>query len=645
MSRRKVAVFTASIYQDMSKETQYGIIQAARRNDIKLTFFTSFSDNFSRQQFERYRNYDSGDFAVFSLPDLSSYDGLISLDTYMPDLYIEPLNELKAKAQCPVVTLGEERDFTYNVINDQDRSLMELIEHLIIDHGCKDIYHVSGKPELEFSQKRIEIFKETLAKHNLPNGDDKIVTGDLWYDCGDRVVDEILKAYSNNASKLLPDAIVCANDYSALGVIKALKKRGYRIPEDVLVTGYDNVYQSMYNNPSLTTSAQPFSQVGNDGINILVNLWNGKEVERTTKEPGILMKRQSCGCTPTKLYKQDSLRDEFEARILRLGDLAQTNTNLIMGVNSSETAFELFNEIEQNCLRNTGFSNAVLCLMKGWENHVVVTDRDQIKDEKFEVVCGMYNNKPIRRQWMKAGQLLPEEMENDPEPYFIFPIHNLQYFMGYFIVSPDLEKLNQLNIKSWLVNISSMLENWRIKQELKVSVERLRNLYITDMLTGLYNRRGFNLYFNDFYDECISSKTELVTFLVDMDNLKITNDNYGHDEGDYCLCTIANALQNSTTGDEICVRTGGDEFVVLAKNYTDERIKEYIKNVKDNIEKKRTDDKKEFSIDVSIGYYANIPQEDDKRSINDISEEYLRFADREMYKEKKAHKQAKKEKH
>ena len=346
MSRHKVAVFTASIYQDMSRETQYGIIQAARRNDVKLTFFTSFSDNFSRQQFERYRNYDSGDFAVFSLPDLSSYDGLISLDTYMPDLYIEPLNELKAKAQCPVVTLGEERDFTYNVINDQDRSLMELIEHLIIEHGCTDIFHVSGKPELEFSQKRIEIFKETLAKHNLPNGDDKIVTGDLWYDCGDRVVDEILKAYSNNASKLLPDAIVCANDYSALGVIKALKKRGYRIPEDVLVTGYDNVYQSMYNNPSLTTSAQPFSQVGNDGINILVNLWNGKEVERTTKEPGILMKRQSCGCTPTKLYKQDSLRDEFEARILRLGDLAQTNTNLIMGVNSSETAFELFNEIE-----------------------------------------------------------------------------------------------------------------------------------------------------------------------------------------------------------------------------------------------------------------------------------------------------------
>ena len=122
---------------------------------------------------------------------------------------------------------------------------------------------------------------------------------------------------------------------------------------------------------------------------------------------------------------------------------------------------------------------------------------------------------------MKVGQLLPEEMENDPEPYFIFPIHNLQYFMGYFIVSPDLERLNQLNIKSWLVNISSMLENWRVKQKLKITVERLENLYMTDMLTGLYNRRGYGNHFQTYYEESLKNKSSIAVFLIDMDNREL----------------------------------------------------------------------------------------------------------------------------
>ena len=61
---------------------------------------------------------------------------------------------------------------------------------------------------------------------------------------------------------MLPDAIVCANDYSAIGVLQELEKRGYNIPEDVIVTGYDNIPEAMFTDPTITTSEQPFEQVG-----------------------------------------------------------------------------------------------------------------------------------------------------------------------------------------------------------------------------------------------------------------------------------------------------------------------------------------------------------------------------------------------
>ena len=99
MERKKVAVFLANIYKDMTKETQNGIIEAAKSKGIKLIFFTSFNDNYSSKKYIRYKNYDKGDMSVFMLPKLSEYDGLISLDSYLPDLYKNPINDIKRHAE------------------------------------------------------------------------------------------------------------------------------------------------------------------------------------------------------------------------------------------------------------------------------------------------------------------------------------------------------------------------------------------------------------------------------------------------------------------------------------------------------------------------------------------------------------------
>ena len=120
MGRKTAAVYISNLYMDMVRETVEGVQESARRHDVKLLFFTSFSDNFSSRQYARYKNYDTGDFVVFLLADPGEYDGLISFDTYMPILYLDPVDRLKAQANCPVITLGTVKDGTYSVVNDQD---------------------------------------------------------------------------------------------------------------------------------------------------------------------------------------------------------------------------------------------------------------------------------------------------------------------------------------------------------------------------------------------------------------------------------------------------------------------------------------------------------------------------------------------
>lgn len=642
MERKKVAVFSANMYRDMVKETLYGLIQAGKREGVKLLLFTGFSDNFSTfTKYTTFTNYDIGDFAVFYLPDLSQFDGLITMDTYLPDYYLDYITAIKKSCPTTVVTLGNEVDFTYNVVNDQEKSLENLIDHLVEVHGCKEIVHVTGRLDLLFAQVRCDVFKETIKKHGLPLNERNIVPGNLWYDCGESVVSQILKDYQNDEDRRLPDAIVCANDYSAIGVLQELTKRGINVPEDVIITGYDNIPETQFTDPTITSSQQPFEQVGKDGINILAHLWRGETVPHTIANPGILKCNQSCGCEPKHIYKKDTLREEYSKTITKLDNLALSNTNLLLSALQAQNYEEFLKSIEENCLLDTGFVNAVMCLMDNWEDHKIMRSSEDFKEVEFEVACGIYNGKPVKRGKIPKGQILPDEILADPEPYFIVPIHNFEYFIGYFIISAELENFSQANMKTWFLNISILLENWHTKQELNNALEYMSNLSNTDVLTGLYNRRGYGLFFENYYTECLNNQSGLAIFLIDMDDMKYINDNLGHDEGDYCLCTIADSMKKAATNDEICIRSGGDEFIVLAKNYDEDKVKEYISNFKNNIKQKTNADGKAYEISVSIGCYMKVPTKD-LESVTEASEKYLRRADAEMYIEKKEHKKNKK---
>ena len=636
--KKKVAVFVSHIYGEMVREIQAGIVRAAAQNDIKLVFFAGFSDDFSRNYYSQYSDYDKGDIVTFMLPDLKSFDGIISLETSYPHFQIESINEIFKKVKhCPIVTLGGIEDFSYNIITDEIKSYSSVVEHLITEHGCRDIFHVGGDKNAFFTQDRIEAYRSALEKHGIPYDENKIIYGNLWKSCGDEIVEKILEMYRDR-EKPLPDAIACANDYSAIGVIDALTERGYNVPGEVLVTGYDNVDQARQGFPTITTCAQPFTEIGIKAVKVLLSAWRGEKVPHVTKEAGPICLGQSCGCMSINPSQDNQIRESYTNVLGRMEYLAQSTTNMILSLSSASSLEESFNQIENNLLIDTGFTNAILCLAPDWDQQRVIENGMDLHEECMQVVAGTYRGKPVKRETLRKGQLIPDELMESPEPFYIFPIHHVQYFMGYLIVTPELFGLNQLNVKSWLVTLGALLENRRIIQALGITVDRLENLSSRDMLTGLYNRRGYELFFKKYHDECQQNETGLAVFLVDIDNMKGINDIYGHAEGDYSICTVAKAMKAASISDEICVRTGGDEFVILAKNYNSDMVRKLKKNIRKQMKEITKKDDKPFDISVSIGCYCQVPTEIDEEASRDTLEEYLRKADKKMYSEKKRHK-------
>ena len=636
--RKKVAVFVQNMYGAMIADTQMGLREAALEKGVKLIFFSSFSDGFSSQFYNQYGKYDEGDIVSFKLPDLEDFDGVVILESSFPPVYIKRLEKLLLATDTPVINLGGVNDKFYSLITNDDNSFRAVIEHVVEEHNCKNLYHVAGSRDHDFTFDRINVFNEVLEKHGLPNGEERIYYGTLWRDCGGPAVDYILEHCRKDGCEY-PDAIICANDYTAIGVVDACRERGIAVPGDVIVTGYDGIEVARMGYPSITTSEQPFADIGKNAIYTLEKLWNGENLDKVIKQDGVLRTFQSCGCVPLDINRTEEIRQLYYNRMGKMEYLAQSTTNMILSISNAPTLEDVYHEIEKNAMTDTGFDTFLLCLAPDWDKQRVITDDTVMVDEEVKVVCGFIGDEPVEPQSFRMKELLPEKLMNDPASYYICSIHHLQYYMGYIIISPRLENYNQLLAKSWLVNLGAMLENWRIRRRLNETVDRLENLYNRDMLTGLYNRRGYELFFEDIYKECLDKGQQLAVMVIDMDNLKIVNDNYGHNEGDYSLCTIAEAMMMAASTGEICLRTGGDEFVVLAKDYTEEKAKDYAVRLRENVQRRISRDKKSYKLEVSVGAYVRLPDViPEGSSINDISEEYMRHADTEMYKEKKEHK-------
>jgi diguanylate cyclase (GGDEF)-like protein len=168
--------------------------------------------------------------------------------------------------------------------------------------------------------------------------------------------------------------------------------------------------------------------------------------------------------------------------------------------------------------------------------------------------------------------------------------------------------------------------------ELEKANDRLRNLSLTDELTGLNNRRGFMILATGLLKFARRANHPLCLLYIDMDRLKYINDTFGHANGDAALTEFAHILTDTFRDSDVIARLGGDEFVVLTIDATESDLYNIQTRLQNNIAAYNLRSTNGHALSFSLG----VIQVDINSSIT--MEELLSQADAAMYKHKQSRK-------
>lgn len=231
---------------------------------------------------------------IYDLAGPTSVDGLIvASNLILSGFGAARIRSLCSQSRIPIVSIGPMSGIT-TVDVDNRSGLKQIIEHLIVDHAYRRLAFIRGPLTNPDSLDRERVFRTTLEGLGVDVSSELIVTGNFLESSGAAAVRTLLGERRLSIREI--DGIVAANDQMATGAMQELSARGLRVPEDIVVVGFDDDEHARSANPPLTTVAQPIERLGETAVHLLLDKIAGNDtVDRTILETQAVIRR-SCGC-------------------------------------------------------------------------------------------------------------------------------------------------------------------------------------------------------------------------------------------------------------------------------------------------------------------------------------------------------------
>ena len=221
---------------------------------------------------------------------LGKVDGLLIGEGILPPHVLSQL----ATRLAVVVIAGDTAQKGVDVVSaDNWSGAHALVEHLVADHGRRRLFHIDGPPTAPDAKERRQAMHAVIDAYpgtTLVGS----YNGRFSVESGRQGAQALL-----DASDVLPDALICANDQMAIGALRALADWGIRVPDDIAVVGFDDIFPASLCDPPLTTVHQAIRKLGERACERLIH-----RIANPTLRPSLeilpteLVLRSSCGCPP-----------------------------------------------------------------------------------------------------------------------------------------------------------------------------------------------------------------------------------------------------------------------------------------------------------------------------------------------------------
>ena len=199
-------------------------------------------------------------------------------------------------ARVPIALIASDsRGVHADSVGVDNRSGTEsIVRHVIERHGRTRLFYITGPAQALDALERRAAFEETAARYPMVTVTG-IFAGHFGAVSGQLAVRQLLAGPLRD----MPDAIICANDQTAIGAMRDLLAAGVRVPADIAVVGFDDMHISALLTPSLTTVRQPMRELGERACSFLLERVADPALPpRAERLPTELIIRESCGCAP-----------------------------------------------------------------------------------------------------------------------------------------------------------------------------------------------------------------------------------------------------------------------------------------------------------------------------------------------------------
>ncbi len=632
MKFKNIAVLTTALDSDVQAETLRGIEEYGKEMGYNIAVFFWYAGSIERER------QTLGEVNIITLPDFNLFDGLIVFgNIFHTNVGQQVVNEVLENVKCPIVTIGCKLGNHPSVCTDNYTAMRELVEHYIVHHKMTKIHFVKGVEGNPDGEARYQAYVDVLTEHGIPVLPERVTYGDFYVQGGEQAVRDILSMQVD-----FPEAVVCANDIMAVTVCDGLMAKGYRVPEDVVISGYDYSMEGWEHKPVITSVRSRFYELGGKACELLNGEINGvirPEGENSILLPDEVILGESCGCHTDieqiqNHHKSFRVTDEFQRKLIFQMLVLGNDIMACEGVNDWLKCVESF-------ITHMDLSEFYWCVNDDFIESIFELDIMEQEElsaseklsytEDVRVLLAYKNGVFHQKKGFKsrlAFDLLFQDAEK-PKLFIFSPMHYLENNFGYTVfVDSDFPLGNPLYI-SCLMEISNSVENIRKQNMLRNAMTRLDEMYIKDSLTGVFNRFGMERFFGDIKKKSMMSRVMMQLSFIDLDGLKRINDEYGHEEGDHIISAATVILKKVSTKFK-AVRYGGDEFIVMGTVRDEKEVLAYWDNVKKEVELYNQNRGKHAKLSLSYGY--ELFKVDAHTSLEDC----IRIADKRMYEMKKS---------
>ena len=606
-TKKLIVLCTSRIYDQQVHRFIEAFHREIRKDEICLLVFSIGMDIYWEE------GSISADAEVFGFIPYEETDLLIIMDEKIKSHTIsEDLIRKAHEKDTPVLVLDGKYPGTGNVSFDFRKGFEAVTRHMLLEHDVKHPHFIAGIQGNVFSEERLSVFKDILAEKGIPFEDSMVSYGEFWATPARNATKRLLER------ETLPDAILCANDIMAINVCDVLKNAGIKVPEQVIVSGFDGFDEAFLATPGITTaSCDPSEMACATAELIRSSFESGEELTGDYLVEPRLILNESSGSPRFHDLMHASL-SRFNDGFYRYQDdirLMHNSITTVMGARSPKDASKL--------LRGE-YTDCAFCVV---DRKCFETDPYFFQNEdtgKDYVIL----HDPVRGD----GDLVPysfqdvmprlEKKLRDGYPILVQSLDYMNKSMGficYFFETYDITEYGKTASITEMVSMG--LGGFINMQYQQFLTQKMEEMYRFDALTGLYNRLAFREAFEEMKKDPANMGKPLLVVMADLDRLKKINDGLGHNAGDAAIAAVAHAVKSACPKEALCVRFGGDEMLAFVPGDADaEKIRAGI-----DAYLEEASEKNGFRISASCGFHNAVIDQ------NADAEKLMEEADTDMY--------------